>query len=239
MTSQAERSEKLLEMCQELSVQEFWDVVAAVSSRLERDDGQSFALFVAHWSPRDSELLDAAASLAARHSALDGSEARLRGFLALMTLHSDLAKKLGGDPRTVLDGFERTALDRARLQGETMRAIWDEPMLTPGSAALALGAKQANRERVRQYRMRSWLLGLSSGRGFMYPVFQFDTERRDVHAAVRAVNERLDAAGDPWGVASWWFSRHDRLGVRPAELVGTDRADDLATVAGAVTEPVG
>lgn len=239
MTSQAERSEKLLEMCQELSVQEFWDVVAAVSSRLERAAGQSLALFVANWSLKDSDLLDAAASLAARHSALDGSEARLRGLLALMTLHSDLARQLGGEPRKVLDGFERTALDRARLQGETMRAIWDEPMLVPSAAALALGAKQANRERVRQYRMRSWLLGLRSGRGFMYPVFQFDPQRRDVYAAVRAVNERLDAAGDPWGVASWWFSRHDRLGARPVELVGTDRAEDLVTVAGAVTEPVG
>ena len=239
MTSQTERSERLLDMCQGLSDQEFWEIFAAAASRRERGDGQLMALLAARWSERESDLLDAAASLAARHRALEGGEARLRGLLALMALHSDLARQLGGEPGKVLDGLERTALDRARLQGEATRAIWDEPMLESGAAAVALGAKQTNRERVRQYRMRSWLLGLRSGRGFMYPAFQFDPQRRNVHAAVRAVNERLDAAGDPWGVASWWFSRHDRLGARPAELVGTDRAEHLVTVAEAVTEPVG
>ena len=87
--------------------------------------------------------------------------------------------------------------------------------------------------------MRSWLLGLASGRGYLYPAFQFDSGRRDVFADVRAVNERLEAAGDPWGVASWWISLHARLGARPVDLVGTDRADELIAVAEAVVEPVG
>ena len=112
-------------------------------------------------------------------------------------------------------------------------------MFESRDAAVALGAKPTNREKVRQYRERSWLLGLPSGRGFVFPAFQFDPERRDAFPEVRAVNERLSAASDPWGVASWWISRHARLGARPVDLVGTGRADDLVTVAEVVVEPVG
>lgn len=120
-----------------------------------------------------------------------------------------------------------------------MRAIWDEPMLGPRDAALALRAKGENRERVRRYRERSWLLGLLSGRGYRYPGFQFDADRRDVAPEVRTVNEELDAAGDPWGVASWWVSCNDRLGERPRDLVGTARAGELGEAAGALTLPLG
>ena len=128
---------------------------------------------------------------------------------------------------------------QAQVQGEAIRTIWREPMLEPRDAALALGANRTNREKVRRYRERSWLLGLPGARGYLYPAFQFDPRRRDVFTEVRAVNERLEAASDPWGVASWWVSRHARLGARPVDLVGTDRADDLATVAEAVIEPIG
>ena len=83
------------------------------------------------------------------------------------------------------------------------------------------------------------LPGLPSGRGYLYPAFQFDAARRDVAPEVRAVNEQLDAAGDPWGVASWWISRNDRLAARPRDLVGTERAGELAAAARALTEPLG
>ena len=112
-------------------------------------------------------------------------------------------------------------------------------MLEARDVALALGARQENRERVRRYRERSWLLGLPAGRGYLFPAFQFDAARRDVTPEVRTVNEQLDAAGDPWGVASWWISRNDRLGARPRDLVGTERADELAEAAGALTRPLG
>ena len=39
----------------------------------------------------------------------------------------------------------------------------------------------------------------------------FDADRCDVAPEVRTANEQLDAAGDPWGVASRWVSRNDRL----------------------------
>ena len=184
-------------------------------------------------------MLDAAASLAARHHALEGDESQLRSWLALFVVRSDLVRQLGGEPRQVLDEAGQALVAQAQLQGEAIRTIWREPMLEPKDAAVALGAKATNREKVRQYRERSWLLGLPSGRGYLYPAFQFDHERRDVFAEVRAVNERLEAANDPWGVASWWISRHARLGARPADLVGTHRGEDLVAVAVAGAELVG
>ena len=125
------------------------------------------------------------------------------------------------------------------LQAEALQTIWSEPMLKPGAAAVALGERATDRETVRRLRRRSSLLGLPDGNGFLYPAFQFDSRRREVFPEVRAVNERLVSVEDPWGVASWWISRNSRLGIRPADLVGSGRADDLTAVAEAVVEPLG
>ena len=187
----------------------------------------------------ETELLDAAASLAARHRGLVGYEARLRGLLGLLTLRGDLARRLGGDPHQVFDNLEQVMTAGAKLQGEAIRTIWREPMLKPKDAAEALGARPTNREKVRRLREGSSLLGLPHGNRYLYPAFQFDLQRRDVFAEVRTVNERLDACLDPWGVASWWVSRNARLGKRPADLVGTDRANSLAAASQAVVEPLG
>ena len=216
--------------------------LAVFVSHRAHDTGswRKFLDYIADALPaEESDLLDAAASLAARHHALEGDESRLRSWLALFALRSDLARQLGGEPRQVLDDVGHALMAQARLQGDALRTIWREAMLEPKDAAVSLGARATNREKVRQYRERSWLVGLPSGRGYLYPAFQFDQERRDVFAEVRAVNERLEAVDDPWGVASWWISRHARLGARPADLVGNDRGDDLVAVAEAATEPVG
>ena len=242
MASRMELDRRIRDLDRELSDEELEEALLRLLTlvlRRGRDGGDMLARLAAEWSAGESALLDAAASLAARHHALEGAEPRLRSWLALLTLRSDLARQLGEEPRHVLDETEHTVTAQARIQGEAIRTIWREPMLEPRDAAVALGARGANREKVRRYRERSWLLGLPAGRGYLYPAFQFDAERRDVFPDVRAVNERLEAVGDPWGVASWWVSRHARLGDRPVELVGTDRADDLARVAEAATELVG
>lgn len=187
----------------------------------------------------DADMLDAAASVAASHRSLSDHEEYLRSLLALVAAQNDLARELGGDPRQVLSDIEQSVLRRATILGEAVRAIWRQPMLQPGDAARALGAEPSNRERVRQLRLRSELLGLPHGRGYLYPAFQFDHERRCVDAAVSAVNKRLDACNDPWGVASWWFSRNARVEARPADLVGTGRDDDLVGISDAVVELVG
>lgn len=187
----------------------------------------------------DARLLDAAASFAACHNALKGQEDRLRGFLGLLTLRCASASELGAEPRQVFDSLERMVTESAQLEGEAIRTIWREPMLKPAAAAVALGAKAANREKVRRLRLRSALLGLPHGNGFLYPAFQFDTRRCDIFPEVRAVNHRLGSDEDPWGVASWWVSQHSRLRARPVDLVGTDRAGDLAAVAATMVEALG
>ena len=155
---------------------------------------------------RDSELLRAAATLAARHEGLAGAEEQLQSYLALFALRGEMTRRVAGTPARVLDDLVQSMVEQARIRGEVIRTIWQEPMLTPAAAAVALGARKSNREKVRRHRERSWLVGLPSGGGYLYPAFQFDAERRDVFPEVRAVNERLDAVGDPWGVASWWIS---------------------------------
>ncbi len=239
MASRRELDRRIRDLGRELSGDEIEEALVTLVRREGRDAGGAFARLAAKWSLGESDLLDAAASLAAGHHALEGEASQLRSWLALLALRSELAHQLGGEPRHVLDDFEQTVMRQAKLQGQAIQTIWREAMLEPRDAAVALGARETNREKVRQYRERSWLLGLPSGRGYLYPAFQFDRERRDVFPEVRAVNERLGAAGDPWGVASWWISRHARLSARPVDLVGTKRADDLIEVAEAVVEPVG
>jgi hypothetical protein len=188
---------------------------------------------------KDEDLLDAAALLAARHSGLEGEASELRSWLALLAIRTQIAHQLGGGPRHVIDEMEHSAMLQARLRGESVDTIWREAMVESRDAASALDARAGNREKVRQYRQRSWLLGLPWGRGYLYPAFQFDVERRTVFPEVRRVNELLRAVDDPWGVASWWISLHARLGERPMDLIGTGRADDLVEAAQALVEQIG
>lgn len=202
-----------------LSRDELAQALAAVAAQCDWDHAEVVGAVAEALRPSDAVLLDVAATLAARHRALTGRIADLRSLLAFVAARSDLETELAGGPRHVIDDVERKLMNRARWRAGVMSSIWQEPMLEAGVAAAALGAKRSNREKTRQYRERSWLLGLRGARGYLFPEFQFDPRRRDVHPAVRVVNETLDAAGDPWGVASWWFSQHAGLGARPADLV--------------------
>ncbi len=241
MSSRPALDQRLQYLARDLSIEELFEVISTLLSRRAHSADawaeilDRCAVLVAE----ESDVLDAAASLAAHHDALAGDEARLRSWLSLLALKSDVVRRLGGEPRRVLDEARQGVLAQAMVQGEAVQTIWREPMREPKDAAVALGAKATNRERVRQYRRRSWLLGLPAARGYLYPAFQFDPERRDIFAEVRAVNEQLGAAEDPWGVASWWTGRHARLGARPADLAGTSRAEDLVAAAGAATELIG
>jgi hypothetical protein len=63
-----------------------------------------------------------------------------------------------------------------------------------------------------------------------WPAFQFGPDG-GVRAVVRAVNELLDAAGDPWGVADWWLGYHGWLRDVPERVldaVDPQRLIDLA-----------
>ncbi|MDE0170196.1 MAG: hypothetical protein OXS29_11895 [bacterium] len=223
----------------ELDDERLKEVLADLPARWGQEAWTIFASFSAAWPCSETEVLDTAASIAARHQALEGQETRLRSLLCLITLRDELARKLGGAPRDVVDDFERMVTAGACLQGEAIRTIWAEPMLKSKDAAVALGARPTNREKIRRLREQSSIFGLPYGNGFLYPAFQFDPRKRAVFTEVRSVNEQLIAVEDPWGVASWWMSRNARLGVRPVDLVGTDRGDDLVAVARATVEPLG
>ena len=189
----------------------------------------------------DDELIDAAAELASRHPALQGDAERIRSLIALQASRNRIVNDVAGGPRVVIEREDpmSSTSRQAVLAGEAIRQIWQEEMLGPAAAATALGAKPSNREKVRQYRARSKLIGLPRERGYLYPAFQFDKDRRQVRPEVQRANEILDARDDPWGVASWWISRNARLGAKPMELIGTNRSEDIVRAAEAVVEPVG
>lgn len=184
-------------------------------------------------------LLDTGARIAARHPDLRGRMSELRALLDWEAIKGRMAHELAGGPRRTVTAAEVRGARQVQIAGEAIAAIWREEVLEPREVALALGSKASNREKVSVLRRRSWLLGLPRDRGFLYPAFQIDAARRELRPEVREVNERLDAAGDPWGVASWWVSENARLGTRPVELVGSARAEELVQAARAVTAPSG
>ena len=122
---------------------------------------------------------------AARHPALEGHEPHLRSHLALLAHRHDFAWQIAGEPRVVIDAAEQQAMTHAKLLGEAIDAIWRAPMIEPKDAAVALGAKASNREKVRVHRERSWLLGLPRDRRCLYPAFQFDPLRLSVFPEVQ------------------------------------------------------
>lgn len=184
-------------------------------------------------------LIDAGAQIAARHPDLEGRASDLRSLLAWEAVKNRMAHELAGAPRRLVTASQLQEELQVRIAGEAIASIWQEKVLEPGQVALALGAKESNREKVSALRKRSWLLGVPRDRGYLYPAFQIDVGRREVYPEVRQVNETLGAAEDPWGVASWWLSTNDRVGARPADLVGSPRAEELIHAAKAVTALVG
>ena len=54
------------------------------------------------------------------------------------------------------------------------------------------------------------VVGLKVNGSYQYPAFQFDHHEGRVRPIVAKVNVQLNAAGDPWGVASWWLSPSTR-----------------------------
>ncbi|GAA2207290.1 hypothetical protein GCM10009850_027480 [Nonomuraea monospora] len=69
------------------------------------------------------------------------------------------------------------------------------------------------------------------------PAFQFDADGR-ARPLVLLVNSLLNAEEDPWGVADWWLGGNAWLGAAPADLIGTERDDDLVAAAQAELERI-
>lgn len=119
-------------------------------------------------------------------------------------------------------------VEQLRIEAEARGAVLSQPTLDARGVADALGSRGQNRrDTASALRRAGAIVGVSNGGKVWYPAFQFDARHGSVHPVVKEVNELLDAAGDPWGVASWWLSpagrRRDRR--TPADLV-LDGDDD-------------
>lgn len=187
--------------------------------------------------------LELGARFASCHPALTEREPAIRSLLASVLASDAVVENVAGEPRRVVDSAASAdhLMRQARIAGESVAAIWDQELLTSGETARRLGAKPTNREKVNAQRRRSWLLGVPRHRGrqYLYPAFQIDPARREVFSEARKVNQLLDAASDPWGVASWWVSVNGRLDARPMDLLGTPDAGSIVHAAAAMRQPLG
>ncbi len=164
----------------------------------------------------------------------------------------DVTRGLLEQLRVLLDESKQVLAAPARLRAAARHQVLEEPMFSEDEVA-AVSHGHLDLADIRLRRADSMVLALPIDNGFLYPRFQFD-EDGSVYEMAQRINQRLRAADDPWGVASWWFSEHVRLGGRPADLIHTEAdvgeggassgdeargiADALFAAAQAMTDPV-
>lgn len=130
----------------------------------------------------------------------------------------------------------------AHLKTQVRHRVLDEPLLTAEAVAHALGSQSVNpRQYANAKRRKSELLGLPVKNRQLFPAFQIDASRQRIRPGIAEVNRLLDAAGDPWGVASWWFSEDAWLGrARPSDaIVEPGGPERVLAAAAALLAPFG
>ena len=189
-------------------------------------------------NPSPELALDLAARLAASYPGLENRTVALRSMLRSTAELDSFVAETAGTPKLVLTAEQMfdAPFREMRIRIEATAAIWEEEMLDAGAAAVALGAKASNREKVRSLRNCSKLLGLPHNSRYLYPSFQIDLARRQVYDTVESVNQLLGAADDPWGVASWWMTENVLIQARPCDLVGGTRRTDVWRAACALVD---
>jgi len=152
--------------------------------------------------------------------------ASMRGALS----SEAVAQEIAGQPRILTEGIELpgfSASDIAReatVRGLARARIFNEELLATSAVSVLLGSKSKNpRQYANKLRLRSEIVGVPHQNQYLFPLFQFDAASQAVWPAAREVNVLLDAAHDPWGVASWWVTPHGALGGRaPKDLLGNE-----------------
>lgn len=197
----------------------------AVKTMASLDDDQVLEVLGTVFEERSSFRLMRDDLLATLGSAL--SAGRVRDALTEAALH-----------QAARPGSSYLA-EQLRIESEARAAILGQPMFDAHEVADALGSKGTNRrDMASTLRRTGALVGLSHGGKVWYPSFQFDVRRGQVRPVVREVNESLDAAADPWGVASWWATpagrRRDRRS--PADLAVAGEDDDVRGLARALLD---
>lgn len=231
--------ERVDELSREFGQDSVEEALLTLLMRQHRGISESLRHLEADGLLTDRAWLDVAALLATRRDALETDEGLVRDWLALFLLRERLLGSVDAGGDSTVDRVADFIRTQTQLQREVIETVWRQPMLRPAGVAEALGWRNAYHPKIRRYRLRSWLVGFLREGAYHYPSFQFDAKRREVFPEVRKINMYFEAVSDPWGVASWWISVNDRLGARPADLVGTDRADDLLKAADAALEPLG
>lgn len=113
----------------------------------------------------------------------------------------------------------------AESEDELDQWLLSAPSLTEQQLASAGGAPT-----------RPDLIKLPLNEHHQLPAFQFDGNAQP-HPIVSEVNNLLDAAGDPWGVADWWLGENVWLERAPAALLGQNKDSDLRRAAHAALPP--
>jgi hypothetical protein len=159
---------------------------------------------------------------------------QLRNLVRLALLEDEEVERLAGPALHVHSSVE-DAFDDLRIKVEARRTILSHDMLDAAAVADLMGGGAKNRREVASgLKRRGVVVALpGSGRGFLYPSFQFDPVEKRVRPIVAEVNRHLQALEDPWGVASWWVSSQPRLdGRSPRDVLGSDEEHDLLVLVG-------
>ena len=122
-----------------------------------------------------------------------------------------------------------------QLDEQQAMAVLNTSGATPGSQAGCGNerAGAAGRRKLDRLREESRLLALPLWQnGCHYPEFQFDLDNSRLHYIVEVINSYLQAARDPWGVASWWLTENGQTdNSRPAAFINIGRDDALLAAA--------
>lgn len=153
-----------------------------------------------------------------------GSANAARAYVTMAALlyEDEQVGRLSGRPTDVIAHLESDRIAHLTIRSAAHRAVLDQPLLESSAVAEALGRGGTNsREAASKLRQDGRLLGIRQGNRYLFPAFQLDFVHRQVEPVVAQVNQILDAAGDPWGVASWWVTQSVRLdGRAPQDLIG-------------------
>lgn len=175
-------------------------------------------------------------------------DTRLRGELADLVTELSRRTGIGGGVEELAERVERIIesalpaghsaldlLDRAREPGDGAQGSWGRLPGVPNALSTHV-VRQKARDWLLDFSMltadqvraqgedpdRKFLIKLPAPDGQdRLPAFQFGSDGRALDV-VLDVNERLDADGDPWGVADWWLGGNAWLNAAPADLIGFD-----------------
>lgn len=192
------------------------------------------AVLAADLSP--DELAKTVQHVAERHVG-SSAAARLRVYIAAVFSEAEQLGRLSGSPFDVIERLDAERQQQLIIRSTAHRRVLDEQLLESTAVGQALGRSGTNgREAASKLRLASELVGIKQANRYLFPAFQIDFAHQRVAPIVAEVNRLLDAADDPWGVASWWISASSRLeGRAPKELIDTPDESNLKLLALAET----